>query len=118
MTLIRMIVLSAATTVASMSVAHAGPCSTAIDRMQAHIDARLDAAAAAGRGAKESTGALTDRQPTPGSIARAEEQLHDVSTGTVAAVKQAMQRALAADNADDMKTCEQALAEAQRLIGP
>jgi hypothetical protein len=112
------IVLSAAAIAASTLPTHAGPCAPAIDRMQAHIDARLDAAAAAGRGAKESTGALTDRQPTPGSIARAEEQLHDISAGTVAAVRQAMQRALAADNAGDMKTCEQALAEAQRLIGP
>jgi hypothetical protein len=113
-----MLVLSAVTLVASTLGAHAGPCSPAIDSMQARIDARLYADAAAGRAAKESTDALAHRQPTPDSIAGAEERLHDVSTQTVAAVKHAMERALAADNSGDTKACEQALAEAQSLIGP
>jgi hypothetical protein len=115
---IRLILLSAMALAVSTPGAHAGPCSPAIESMQARIDARLDSAAAAGPGAKESTDALVHRQPTPNSLAREEERLHDVSSATVAAVKQAMERALAADNAGDSKACEQALAEAQRLIGP
>ena len=103
---------------ASISSARAGPCSPEIDSMQARIDARLEAKAAAGPGAKESAGALVDRQPTPGSIARAEESLGEVSTETVAAVKQAMGHAHAADSAGDKNACEQALAEVQRLMGP
>ena len=118
MAITRLIVLSAGAIAASVLSADAGPCSPAIDRMQARIDSRLDADAAAGPGAKESTDALVHCQPTPGSIAGAEEGLRDVSTETVAAVKQAMERALAADTAGDTKACEQALAEAQRLIGP
>ena len=110
--------LTAVIIAASISSARAGPCSPEIDSMQARIDARLEAKAAAGPGAKESAGALVDRQPTPSSIARAEESLGEVSTETVAAVKQAMERARAADSAGDKNACEQALAEVQRLIGP
>jgi len=52
----------------------------------------------------------------PGSIARAEEQLGEMSAQTVAAVKQALEHARAADSADNKNACEQALAEVQRLI--
>ena len=114
----RFIWLTTVIIAASISSARAGPCSPEIDSMQARVDARLEAKAGAGLGAKESAGALVDRQPTPGSIARAEERLGEASTETVAAVKQAMGRAHAADSAGDKNACEQALAEVQRLIGP
>ena len=114
----RFIGLTAAVIAASISSARAGPCSPEIDSMLARIDARLEAKAAAGPGAKESAGALVHRQPTPSSVASAEESLGEVSTETVAAVKQAMERARAADSAGDKNACEQALAEVQRLIGP
>ena len=114
----RFIGLTTVVIAASISSARAGPCSPEIDSMLARIDARLEAKAAAGPSAKESAGALVDRQPTPSSIARAEESLGEVSTETVAAVKQAMGRAHAADSAGDKNACEQALAEVQRLIGP
>ena len=112
------IALCAAAIAASLSSAYAGPCSPDIDSVQARIDARLEAKAAAGVGAKQSTDALTHRQPTPSSIASAEEKLREVSAQTVAAVKQAMERARAADSTGDKKGCEQALAEVERLIGP
>jgi hypothetical protein len=41
-----------------------------------------------------------------------------VSAETIAAVRQAMLRARAADSAGDKNACEQALAEVQRAIGP
>jgi len=113
-----LIVLSAAAIAASISVARAGPCSPEIDSMQTRIDARLAAKAATGPTAKESTDALTHRQPTPGSIAGAEERLREMSAQTAATVKQALERARAADSAGDKNACEQALAEVQRLIGP
>jgi hypothetical protein len=114
----RLIVFSAAAVAASLSTAHAGPCSPEIDRMQTRVDARLAAKAATGPTAKESTEALVHRQPTPGSIANAEEQLREMSAETVAAVKQSLERARAADSAGDKSACEQALSEVQRLIGP
>jgi hypothetical protein len=72
MTIWRLLVLSAATLAASTMAGYAGPCSNEIDRMQARINARVEAAATTGPSAPESPGALLHRQPTPGSIAAAE----------------------------------------------
>jgi hypothetical protein len=60
-------------------------------------------------------GALLHRQPTPGSIARAEEILGEGSGGVQAVA--ALARAREADRAGDRKFCEQALAEARQAIG-
>jgi hypothetical protein len=103
--------------IASMSNSYAGPCSPEIDRMQARIDARLEARAAASRSAPESADALLHRQPTPGSIAAAEERLRELSDQTVATITQAMERARKADSVGDKAACDRALAEVQRAIG-
>jgi hypothetical protein len=112
------VVVNAVALAASMSASYAGPCSHDIDRMQARIDAKLERKAATGPAAPESTDATMHRQPTPGSIAAAEERLGEVSTQTAEAVAQAMARARVADSADDKSACEQALADVQRAIGP
>lgn len=72
MTISRLLMLSAAALAASMGAGYAGPCSHEIDRMQARVDTKVEAAARAGPSAPESSGALLHRQPTPGSIAAAE----------------------------------------------
>jgi hypothetical protein len=59
----------------SIVASHAGPCSLEIDRMQDRVDAMIAALAAAGPSARESTAATMHRQPTPNSIAAAEEGL-------------------------------------------
>jgi hypothetical protein len=64
-----------------------------IDRVQTTIDAKLEAQAAAGRPARESTAATLHRQPTPGSIAAAEVNLGDISPEKVQAVEEVMARA-------------------------
>jgi hypothetical protein len=112
----RLLVLGAAFA-ASTSAGYAGPCSRAIDRMQARIDARLEANAAAGPTAPVSSGAYLHRQPTPGSIAAAESRLGEVSPQTIAAVGAAMERARAADRAGDKRACTRALADARRAMG-
>ena len=103
---------------ASVSASYAGPCSHEIDRTQVDVDAWLNANAAAGPAARESTAATMSRQPTPSSIAAAEERLGDVSTQKVDAVKAAMARAVEADRAGNQSACEQALADARRALGP
>jgi hypothetical protein len=110
----RFAVLSAPIAFALTSGAYGGPCSPAIDRLQTRLDA---ARAAAGPSAPESTGALTHRQPTPGSIAAAEEKLGEVSAQRVQAATQAMARARAADSAGDKSACERALADVEHEIG-
>jgi hypothetical protein len=114
----RVWVLSAAALALSVSSVYAGPCSGEIDSTQARIDARLAAIAGAGRTARESNAATMHRQPTPESIARAEESLGEVSAKAVQAVGPAMERARAADAAGDKSACEQALAEVQKVLGP
>ena len=118
MSLQRSLVVCAAALAASMSAGYAGPCSHEIDRVQAEIDAKLEAKAAAGPSARESTAATMHRQPTPGSIAAAETRLGDVSSQKVEAVAAAMARAREAYYAGDETACEKALADVQRALGP
>jgi hypothetical protein len=118
MTTPRLVLFSAAAFAASLSPGLAGPCSDAIDTMQGRIDAKLEAKAAAGPTAKEGIAAGMSDQPTPRSMAAAEEKLGEISPQTVDAVRQGMTRARAADSAGDKSTCEKALADVQRAIGP
>jgi len=118
MTLRPMLALSAAALAASISASYAGPCSHDIDLMQARVDARLQAVAAAGPAARESTAATTHRQPTPESIAAAESRLGDISPSTIEAIRAAMARARDADGAGDKAACVQALSDVERAIGP
>jgi hypothetical protein len=115
----QMMALVAAALALSTLPGFAGPCSQAIDQMQAKINARLKATAdAGGRAAPESSAATMHRQPTPGSIAAAEGKLGELSPQTVETIAAAMTRARAADRAGDQSGCEQALADAQRTLGP
>jgi hypothetical protein len=100
----------------ALATAQAGPCSPEIDRMQARVDARLAARASAGTTGSESSSALLHRQPTPDSIAKAEEGLRELSAEKVATVQRAMEQARAADRAGDASACAEALAAAQRAL--
>jgi hypothetical protein len=112
------LILGAIAFAASISASYAGPCTDAIGNMQVRIDAKLEAKAAAGPVAREGVSAGMSDQPTPRSMAAAEEKLGEVSPQTVDAIRQAMLRARAADGAGNKADCEQALADVQRLIGP
>ena len=114
----QMMALVAAALALSTLPGFAGPCSQAIDQMQAKINARLEATAGVGRAAPESSAATMHRQPTPGSIAAAEGKLGELSPQTLETIAAAMTRARAADQAGDQSGCEQALADAQRTLGP
>jgi hypothetical protein len=109
--------LSGAALVGSVAASFAGPCSAEIDAMQHRIDAALEAKAAAGPAGKEGTAAGLSHQPTPQSLAAAEEKLGDIPAATVDAIRQAIARARTADSAGDKSACEAALAEVQRLLG-
>ncbi len=85
--------------------------------MQQRIDSTLEQIAATGRTARQGTG-LTHVQPTPRSMAAAEAQLGELPPEKIDAVRQAMVRARAADAAGDKATCEAALADAKRVLGP
>lgn len=109
--------LSAAALALSTIACSAGPCSPEIARMQARLDAGLQAKAGTGPSAPESSGALRHRQPTPGSIASAEIGLGELSPEKAKIIREAMAQARAADRAGDKAACEQALTQVQRTIG-
>jgi hypothetical protein len=113
----QLLVISASTLCLLTLPCQAGPCSKDIESMQARIDARLNAVAAAGPSAKQSVEAQRHRQPTPGSIASAERQLGELSPSTIVKVNEAMERAQKADTAGDEAACKQALAEVEQAIG-
>jgi hypothetical protein len=113
----RLLAACAAVFAASISPSYSGTCSHEIDRVQAEIDAKLEALGAAGPFGRESTAATMNRQPTPGSIAAAEARLGDVSLQKVEALKAAMANARAADQTGDQDTCDKALADVHRTLG-
>ena len=116
MTIRRSLISVAVILGASTSASYASPCSEAIDRMQARIDAKLEAAAAAGPSTVESSAATMHRQPTPRSIAAAEVQLGGVSKEQAETVGAAMARAREAERGGDQSACEQALSDAERAL--
>jgi hypothetical protein len=86
--------------------------------MQARFDAKLASAARGGPTARESVAATDHRQPTPDSIAAAEERLGDLSPRTIEAIESGMARARREDTEGNRAACEAALAEVSRAIGP
>jgi hypothetical protein len=99
------------------AAAHAGPCTKDISEAQSTFDAALAAAAAAGPAGAESSAATMHRQPTADSVARAEEQLGDLSQTKVAAFTEAITRARDADGSGDEAACERAVGEARGALG-
>ena len=70
----KLLVFGAIAFIASVPASHAGPCTDDIDKMQARIDAKLQAKEAAGPTGRQ-VGASTHVQPTPRSIGAAEAKL-------------------------------------------
>ena len=102
---------------ASTSACYSGPCSQDIARLQAAADAKLAAAVAAGPSAPESGEARMHHQPTPRSIATAESEVGGFSPEQQKAFAAAITRAREADNASDERTCKQAVADVERILG-
>ena len=117
MSIHRLLMLSAAALALWISPSLASPCAADIDRMWVEVGTKLQARLGAGRSASQTIIALMRRQPTPNSVATAEQNLGQrwlpIET-TVAALARARQ----ADRANDSFACEQAITEAQRAIVP
>ncbi len=96
--------------------AGAGPCTDRIYQTDLRVSKLLDSAAAEGRTAPQSTFATMHRQPTPGSIASAEQQAGDLSSAHLEAITRAMDEARNADDQGDRADCEKALSEVDRAL--
>jgi hypothetical protein len=100
----------------SASAANAASCGAEIDKVQAQVDARLDAVAGTDPGARESRAALLHHQPTPASIAAAERGLK--GQHAVERALAALKRAREANARGYEQACETALAQARAAIAP
>ncbi|MFZ2104263.1 MAG: hypothetical protein WAV18_02590 [Roseiarcus sp.] len=112
----RSIPLSAVALFLTVAPCLAGPCAKEIADTQAAFDAKLDAAAASGPTAPESTLATLHRQPTPSTVAHAEAQLGDISRENAEIVTRALERAQDADLIGDVQGCQEQLAEAKEAL--
>ena len=110
------VVVLAISAAAGASPSQAGPCTGEIDRLQAQLDAMINAQAGEGRAARESRSALEGHQPTPGSILKAEEGLGEATALGNASV--ALARARVADSQGDVQACQEALARVRRALQP
>lgn len=97
--------------------ADAGPCTDRIYETDLAVAKLLDAAAAQGRTAPQSTFATMHRQPTPGSVASAEQQAGDLTADQLQAVTEAMDEARHADDQGDAAGCEQAMNNVDGMLG-
>lgn len=109
--------LFAAVFALSAGGATAGPCADDITKADVEIGKRLDQLAAQGRAGSETTFATTHHQPTPATVAGAEEKVGDISEAQVNAVRKWMAEARKDDAAGDAASCEKALAQARSLLG-
>ena len=96
--------------------AHAGPCTERIYQTDLDVAKLLDSAAAQGQPAAESTFATMHRQPTPGSIATAEQDAGDLTSEEALAITEAMDEARHADDESDQAGCEKALSDVDRIL--
>jgi len=91
----------------------AGPCAAQIEQVDQQIRKAQAAGSPGGAGvpsAPQSVGAQLHHQPTPGSVASAEDEAREAANA-------ALQRARAADAAGDAAACAKALKEAKDLYG-
>jgi hypothetical protein len=89
-----------------------------LERSTAHwmqVGAKIQARLGAGRSTAQDEIGLLHRQPTPRSIAAAEEKVGEMWVPLEMAVA-ALARAREADRANDAAACEQAVVEAQRAF--
>ena len=112
----KQLILSVAVVTFSTQQSLASSCSQDIDRAWIQVNAKIQARVAAGRSAPQGTIALLHHQPTPSSIAAADEALVDIWLPIEAAAA-ALARAREADGINDRIACEGALADVQRVIG-
>jgi hypothetical protein len=105
---------AAIVTLGMAAQAHAGPCSDAIDHVQAQVDATIDQRAEASPWLPESNSALRSHQPTPGSIAKAEAAAGRGRKQEAALA--ALGRARDADFHGDAAQCNHELATARHLL--
>jgi len=99
-----------------VAAARAGPCTERIYQTDLDVAKLLNSAAAQGRREPQSAFATMHRQPTPGSIASAEQQAGDLTSEEAQAITEAMDEARHSDGEGDRAGCEKALGDVGRML--
>jgi hypothetical protein len=94
----------------------AGPCTDRIYQADLDVAKLLNSTAAQGRPATQTAFATMHRQPTPGSIASAEQQAGDLPSEEAQAITEAMDVARHDDEEGDREGCEKALSDVDRML--
>lgn len=97
----------------SCDTAQAGPCTAQIAQVEQQIrqaQAARDPGGAGAPSAPQSVGAQLHHQPTPGTVAGAEDKARDAAMA-------ALDKARTADAAGNASACARALADARELYG-
>jgi hypothetical protein len=100
------IVSNVVITLALLTSAHAGPCSSDIEAVEKAVGAPDSAYAPTGR---QSVGAQLGHQPTPSSVARAEQQADS-------GYQETLDRARALDNEGNPQ-CQQVVKKLKEIVG-
>ena len=107
----RILVLATVTVIGGGVAAQAGPCTTQIAEIEQRVRAAQASSPPGGVGdasASQSVGAQLHHQPTPGSVALAEQAADEDGVAAIDHAKRA-------DAAGDAASCNQAVAEARRV---
>jgi hypothetical protein len=91
--------------------ANAGPCGEEVAALRATLPQNPKVGSVGDGSAPQSVGAQLGHQPTPESIARAEQS-------ALSKVANALSRADAFDAADNQRACRHALSKARLLLNP
>ena len=105
--IVRVIVAFVVSILLLSATAHAGPCSNAIAQFEQAVRQSANKPDA-GPTARQTIGAQLDRQPTPGSVARAEARAQATFEASLARAKQF-------DARGNRAGCTRALAAAKRM---
>jgi hypothetical protein len=108
--------LSSLALVLSAGPSYSGPCTQQILDVRNAGKEKQSARITAGGSAAESTGATLHHQPTPNSVGEAQVQLGEISEKDKVAFLQAIERANAAGEANNLAECEKALTEARGIV--
>jgi len=101
---------------ASLMMAHAGPCTSDIERLKSEIDAKVKAQLAANPSLTETLTASAKGQPSPGAKANAPNTKSSAPLENMGAVYLALAQAVGADALGDKGKCDQALTQARSAL--
>jgi hypothetical protein len=113
---LRIYFAAATSCVLLVSAGHAAECASRLQVLQERASGVLESAAERGRSAGEGKAATMHRQPTPRSIAEAEEKLGELPREKVEAFRSALLRARTAEAAGDETGCLNAAGVAESLL--